>query len=55
MHENSEFWQGKRGGLSLAVTVLLLVFSQIYVGRLLVMIVVHVATIAAAAAVVSKP
>ena len=54
MHKNSGFWQTKRDCLLLAVTVMLLVFSQIYVSHLLVMIVVHLATVAAAAAVEPK-
>ena len=54
MHENSWFSQAKRDGLLLAVTVMLLVFSQIYVGPLLVVLVAYVATVTATAAVVSK-
>ena len=54
MHKNSGFWQTKRDCLLLAVTVMLLVFSQIYVGPLLVMFVSHIATVAVAAAAVSK-
>ena len=54
MHKNSGFWQTKRDCLLLAVTVMLLVFSQIYVVFLLVMFVSHIATIAVAAAAVSK-
>ena len=46
MHKNSEFWQAKRDGLLLTVTVMVLVFSQIDVGPLLVMFVVHVAIVA---------
>ena len=54
MHKNSGFWQAKRDCLLLAVTVMLLIFIQIYAVPLLVMSVVHIATVAVAASAVSK-